>query len=95
MQKSFLTLYIAGRSAHSQRAVQNLSRICSELLAGQCEIQIVDVLAHPERAEQDKILATPTLIRTDPPPIRRVIGDLADLDRVIAILGLTPGSDLS
>jgi circadian clock protein KaiB len=93
MAKASLILYVAGRSAHSLRAIQNLHRICDKILAGACEIGVVDVLAQPERAEQDNIIAIPPLIRLEPPPVRRVIGDLSDVDRVIALLGLEPTSD--
>jgi len=60
--------------------------MCESDLSGRYELEIIDVLAHPEKAEQDKILATPTLIKQLPPPLRRVIGDLSDSEKVL--LGL-------
>jgi len=63
-----------------------LNRICAEELAGRYQLEIVDVLEHPQRAEDERILATPTLIKQLPPPLRRVIGDLSDKDKVL--LGL-------
>jgi circadian clock protein KaiB len=67
-------------------AIANLRRICEQELRGQYELQIIDVLEHPQVAEDDKILATPTLIKQLPPPLRRVIGDLSDKEKVL--LGL-------
>jgi circadian clock protein KaiB len=79
-------LYVTGTSPRTKIAVENLNRICAEELAGRYELEIVDVLENPQRAEDEKILATPTLIKQLPPPLRRVIGDLSDKDKVL--LGL-------
>lgn len=87
MEKWQLTLYIAGDTAASQQAIVNLKRICDQVLRGQCEMDIVDVYTHPEIAERERIIATPTLVRGYPLPRRRVIGDLSDIAKVIAILG--------
>ena len=81
-----LKLYVTGKTARAESAIANIKRICDEDLHGQYELEIIDVLEHPELAEQDKILATPTLIKQLPPPLRRVIGDLSDADKVL--LGL-------
>jgi circadian clock protein KaiB len=81
-----LTLYVTGTSPRTQVAIDNLNRICAQELLGSYELEIVDVLEHPQRAEDEKILATPTLIKQLPPPLRRVIGDLSDKDKVL--LGL-------
>ena len=81
-----LRLYITGLTPRAERAVANLGRICSEELAGQYDLEIIDVLERPQLAEDEKILATPTLIKELPPPLRRVIGDLSDRERVL--LGL-------
>lgn len=67
-------------------AIANLRRICEQELGGQYQLEIIDVLEHPELAEEDKILATPTLIKQLPPPLRKVIGDLSDKEKVL--LGL-------
>ena len=88
MNKYILKLYITGQTARSAQAVANLQRICTEWLEGACEISVIDVLECPELAEQDKILATPTLIKISPPPARRVIGDLTDIEKVMWGLGL-------
>ena len=88
-----LKLYVTGRTAKSEVAIANLRRICNEELSGRYELQIVDVLEHPQAAEDDKILATPTLIKRLPPPLRRVIGDLSDKHKVL--LGLEVRPDLA
>jgi circadian clock protein KaiB len=82
-----LTLYVTGQSVRSERAVANLRRICDRLRAP-CEMTVVDVLERPQLAEQEKILATPTVIRDRPLPRRRVIGDLSDERRVVLELDL-------
>jgi circadian clock protein KaiB len=85
-----LKLYVTGKSARAAVAIANLQRICEEELDGRYELQIIDVLEHPELAEADKILATPTLIKRLPPPLRRVIGDLSDKHKVMLGLELRP-----
>ena len=91
-----MKLYVTGTSPRAEVAIANLRRICEQELRGQYELEIIDVLEHPQVAEDDKILATPTLIKQLPPPLRRVIGDLSDKSKVL--LGLevrrdTPHSD--
>jgi circadian clock protein KaiB len=81
-----LKLYVTGTSPRAEVAITNLRRICEQELRGEYELQIIDVLEHPQIAEDDKILATPTLIKQLPPPLRRVIGDLSDKEKVL--LGL-------
>lgn len=88
MDKMKLTLYVTGRAARSERAIGNLHRICREKLTGKCDVTIVDVLEQPDMAEEHKIIATPTLVKTSPLPVRRIIGDLSDLDQVALRLGL-------
>jgi circadian clock protein KaiB len=70
--------------------VANLRRICEQELAGQYALEIIDVLENPQLAEDEKILATPTLIKQLPPPLRRVIGDLSDTDKVLLGLEVRP-----
>jgi circadian clock protein KaiB len=81
-----LKLYVTGNTPRALRAISNLKRICEEELAGQYEMTIVDVLSRPQLAEDEKILATPTLVKSLPPPLRRIIGDLSDTEKVL--LGL-------
>ena len=73
--------------------MDNLNRICEQELSGLYKLEVVDVLENPQRAEDEKILATPTLIKQLPPPLRRVIGDLSDKDKVL--LGLEVRSESS
>jgi circadian clock protein KaiB len=86
MSNYLLKLYITGTNPRTEQAVANLRRICEAELGGKYSLEIIDVLENPEAAEQDRILATPTLIKQLPPPLRRVIGDLSDKDKVL--LGL-------
>jgi circadian clock protein KaiB len=81
-----LKLYVTGTSPRAEVAIANLRRICEQELRGQYQLEIIDVLENPQVAEDDKILATPTLIKQLPPPLRRVIGDLSDKEKVL--LGL-------
>ena len=85
-----LRLYVAGQTPKSVRAIDNLRRVCDEHLAGRYQIEIVDLLAHPQLARGDEIVATPTLVRRLPPPIRRIIGDLSDTEKVLVGLQLRP-----
>lgn len=90
MIEFLLKLYITGRTIRSEQAIANLERICEAELAGRYRIEIIDVLEHPELAEQHKILATPTVIKVLPPPVRRVIGDLSHAEKVLTGLNLYP-----
>lgn len=81
-----LRLYVAGQSARSISAVSNLKRICDVHLGGRYAIEVVDLLEQPHLAKDDNILAIPTLVRRLPPPIRKIVGDLSNVDRVL--LGL-------
>jgi circadian clock protein KaiB len=81
---------VTGKTPRAQNAIENLRRICDEQLRGEYELEIIDVLERPELAESDKILATPTLIKQLPPPLRRVIGDLSDKEKVLLGLEVWP-----
>lgn len=85
-----LKLYVTGKTPRAEKAIANLRRICSEDLQGKYELEIIDVLEHPQLAEDEKILATPTLIKRLPPPLRRVIGDLSDTEKVLLGLDVWP-----
>ena len=92
MNKARLRLYITGQTSKSQVAIANMHRICAEELNGQYELDIIDVLERPQLAEDEKILATPTLIKNLPPPLRRIIGDLSNKEQVLLGLDLAmPG----
>src|SRR5688500_9961634 len=92
LSKYILTLYVTGTSPRTKVAVDNLHRICKQELDGRYGLAIVDVLEHPQRAAEEKILATPPLIRQLPPPLRRVIGDLSDKEKVLLGLEVRPGA---
>lgn len=85
-----LRLYVAGKTARSVAAVENLERICEEHLRGKYSIEIVDLLEHPRLARDDQIIAIPTLVRKLPEPIRKVIGDLSNVERTLVGLQLRP-----
>jgi circadian clock protein KaiB len=89
----YLRLYVAGQSPKSLHAVANLKRLCEEHLAGRYEIEIVDLVESPALARRDDILAIPTLVRRLPAPLRRIIGDLSNTERVLVGLRLEPGGD--
>ena len=90
MNEYLLKLYITGHTPQSERAIANLQQICEEQLQGEYELVIIDLLEQPHLAEEAKILVTPTLIKELPPPIRRVIGELSDTERVLLGLALHP-----
>jgi circadian clock protein KaiB len=83
-----LRLYVAGQSPKSVRAVENLRRVCEEHLAGRYTIELVDLVEHPHLARGDEIIAVPTLVRKLPEPMRRIIGDLSDTEKVLVGLQL-------
>ncbi|MBF0416883.1 MAG: circadian clock protein KaiB [Magnetococcales bacterium] len=89
-EKFLLKLYITGHTSRSERAIKNLRRICEQDLSGRYEMRVIDVLEQPQLAEDEKILATPTLIKELPPPLRRIIGDLSDTEKILLGLDLLP-----
>lgn len=82
----YLRLYVAGQSPKSLRAFVNLKELCDEHLAGRYEIEIIDLVEHPSLARADDILAIPTLVRRLPAPLRKIIGDLSNTERVLVSL---------
>lgn len=85
-----LRLYVAGQTPKSMLAFANLKKICEEHLAGRYEIEVVDLLKNPTLARGDQILAIPTLVRKLPEPVRKIIGDLSNTERVLIGLDLLP-----
>lgn len=79
-----LRLYVAGQSPRSVRALDNLRGVCDAHLAGRYRVKVIDLLVNPSLARGDEIVAVPTLVRRLPEPIRRIIGDLSDTNRVLA-----------
>lgn len=85
-----LRLYVAGQTPRSLTAFANLKRLCDEHLAGRYHIEVIDLLKAPQLAQGDQIVALPTLVRKLPEPIKRVIGDLSNLERVMVGMDLRP-----
>ena len=86
-----LRLYVAGQTPKSIAAFANLKKMCEEHLKGRYTIEVVDLLENPKLAKGDQILAIPTLVRKLPPPLRKIIGDLSNTERVLVGLNLYPG----
>jgi circadian clock protein KaiB len=89
-QEQILRLYIAGQTPRSIKAFANLKRICEEHLKGRYRIEVIDLIQHPQLAAGDQILAVPTLVRLLPEPVRKIIGDLSNTDRVLVGLDVRP-----
>ncbi|MGB9940315.1 circadian clock protein KaiB [Methanosarcina sp.] len=85
-----LRLYVAGQTKKSLAAFANLKKICEEHLGGRYRIEIIDLVENPQLAKGDQILAVPTLVRRLPPPIKKIIGDLSNTERVLVGLDLLP-----
>jgi circadian clock protein KaiB len=85
-----LRLYVAGQTPKAVRAFENLRQICDEHLAGRYSIEVIDLLENPTLGRGDQILALPTLVRRLPEPIKKIIGDLSDTERVLVGLDLRP-----
>lgn len=85
-----LRLYVAGQTQKSRTAFANLKKICEEHLAGQYSIEVVDLIENPKLAKGDQIFAVPTLVRRLPEPIKKIIGDLSNTDRVLVGLDIQP-----
>jgi circadian clock protein KaiB len=83
-----LRLYVAGQTPKSITALANLKKICAEHLVGRYQIEVIDLLEHPQLAAGDQILAVPTLVRRLPQPLKRIIGNLSDMERVLVGLDL-------
>lgn len=83
-----LTLYIAGHSQKSRLAMSNLQQLCETRLSSKCTVEIVDLLREPKRARLDQILAIPTLVKKLPPPLKKIIGDLSNTEKVLVGLDL-------
>jgi circadian clock protein KaiB len=88
----YLRLYVAGRSPKCVTALENLKRFCEEHMAGTYEIEVVDLLENPRLAKDDQIVAIPTLVRKLPEPLRKIIGNLSDTERMFVGLDLKPRS---
>jgi circadian clock protein KaiB len=89
-EKYHLRLYIAGMTPTARRALSNIESICTDHLQGRYDIEVIDLLEQPALAEGDQIIAVPTLVRRLPPPLRKIIGDLSQTEKVIVGLNLVP-----
>ncbi len=85
-----LRLYVAGQTPRSMAALSNLKKICGEHLAGRYRVEVIDLMANPHLARADQILAIPTLVRKLPAPMRKIIGDLSQTERVLVGLDVLP-----
>jgi circadian clock protein KaiB len=90
-----LRLYVAGQTPKSITALANLKRLCEERLAGRYHIEVIDLLSQPHLARRDEIVVIPTLVRKLPPPIRKIIGDLSNEERVLVGLNVSNGGTRS
>ena len=87
-----LRLYVAGQTPRSVAAFANLKKICEDHLSGRYEIEVVDLVKHPQLAAGDQILAIPTLVRKLPQPLRKIVGDLRDTERALVGLQIRPAA---
>ena len=88
-----LRLYVAGATSRSVRAISSIKKICEEHLEGRYELSVIDLYQQPVLAKGDQIIATPTLVKTLPAPLRKLIGDLSNVERVLVGLDLKPKPD--
>jgi circadian clock protein KaiB len=88
-----LRLYVSGQTPRSVLAIENMRRICAEHLSLRYSLEVIDIYQHPEACQQQQIIAVPTLIKVLPHPLRRIIGDLSNTDKVLVGLDLRPRSD--
>ena len=85
-----LRLYVAGSTPQSQRAIASIKQICEEHLSGRFDLEVIDIHQQPKLTEGEQIIAAPTLIKKLPPPLRRFVGDLSNLERILVGLDLRP-----
>ncbi len=86
-----LRLFVTGNTSRSNRAIENIRQICEENLAGKYELEVINVSENPEQAREHQILAVPTLLRELPEPLRKVVGDLSEKEKVLEGLDIYPG----
>jgi len=85
-----LRMYVAGLTAKSAMAIQNVINICDEHMPGLCDFEVIDLLKNPKLAKDEQILAIPTLIKKLPPPIRKLIGDISDIEKFLVGIDFKP-----
>jgi circadian clock protein KaiB len=94
-KKYVLRLYVAGATPKSTEAIFNIKKVCEEHLKGRYELQVIDIYQQPVLAKGEQIVAAPTLVRKLPPPLRKFIGSMHDMDRILVGLDLKPKNDVT
>jgi circadian clock protein KaiB len=89
-ERYLLRLFVTGTTPRSSRAIQNIRAICEEKLQGRYDLEVIDIYQHPEQAKPEQIVVTPTLVKSLPLPVRRLIGDLSNEERVLVGLDIVP-----
>jgi circadian clock protein KaiB len=89
-ERYLLRLYVAGATTGSVHAIESIRRICNEQLEGRYELKVIDIYQQPEQAKQEDIVAVPTLVKQLPEPVRVLVGDLSELERVLVALDIEP-----
>lgn len=87
-EKYVLRLFITGMTPNSKRAVENIKNICNEYLEGRHELQVIDIYQQPDLAASEQIIAAPTLVKVQPAPLKKLIGDMSDTEKVLSGLGI-------
>jgi circadian clock protein KaiB len=88
-----LRLYVSGMTARSRRAIDNIQKLCEEQLAGRYDLEIIDIYQQPDLAKGAQVIAAPTLVKSLPPPLKKVIGDMGDPGRIMVVLGIVPAAN--
>ena len=89
-ERYLLRLYVAGMTTKSKQAIQNIKQICDEHLKDRCDLEVIDVFRQPVLAKGEQIIATPTLLKKLPLPLRRFLGDMSETERILVGLDLRP-----
>lgn len=92
-KKFVLRLYVSGATSRSSRAIENIRNFCEEHLKGRYELEIIDIYQQPELLEKDQVVAAPTLIKQLPLPLRKLIGDMSDREKILVGLNIKPGKE--
>jgi len=93
-ERYLLRLYVTGSTIRSRRAIENMRKICESHLEGRYDLEVIDIYQQPEAAISEQLVAVPTLVKLLPSPLRRIIGDLSETEKVLHSLDLTPKSEV-
>ena len=88
-----LRLYVSGMTPRSRQAIDNIRQLCEEHLAGRCDLEVIDIYQQPGLARDAQVIAAPTLVKTLPLPLRKIIGDMGDPGRIMVVLGIAQSSE--